>query len=117
MAIKKKAQQNQGSSGYKVHSKKVVWIEALCMLLIWVLFIAGLGLVFYLRGPMDSFTVATNMVLAGILVLSIVPFLANWEYYSAIWAAWREGKEIIYKEPAKGAPYSVLGNREVWIKE
>ncbi len=103
-------------AGYSVYGKKVVWMEALCMFLIWLLFIIGLGLVFYLRQPAGIFGTATVTVLAGILFLSIAPFLANWGYYTAIWKAWREGKEIIYKEPDENAPYSILGNREVWIK-
>lgn len=117
MATKKNVQKGiKPQTEYSVYSKKAVWIEALCVFLIWLLFIAGLGLVFYLRGPANVFGMATNSVILGILFLSLVPFVANWDYYAAIWKAWRTGKEIMYKEPDANAPYSILGNREVWIK-
>ncbi len=121
MATKRKTTMAEGGakqhSRYKSYRKKVMWIEILCTFLIWVLFIVGLGLVFYLRAPAEVFDTATAIVIVGILFLSIVPFLANWEYYSSIWKAWREGKEIIYKEERENNPYAILGSREVWIKE
>ncbi len=107
----------QKQKEYAIYTKKVVWVEALCVLLIWLFFIIGLVLVFYMRDAIGLFSVASNVIMAGILMLSIAPFMANWEYYTAIWKAWREGREIIYKEPAKNTSYSVLGNREVWIKQ
>lgn len=110
------ARKPQVQAEYSVHRKKVVWVEAASAVLVWLLFIAGLLMVFYLRGSAIDFSVATNMIIVAILFLSLVPFIANWDYYNSIWAAWREGNEITYKEPAEESPYSLLGNREVWIK-
>ncbi len=94
----------------------MVCVEALCICLIWLLFIVVLGLVFYFERPGSLFDASTSLVIAGILFLSLAPFLANWEYYSAIWKAWRDGNEIIYRESSSTTAHSVLGNREVWIK-
>lgn len=117
MATKKKTKSAKKAPEYSVHEKQIVWIEALCVFLIWLLFIAGLSLVFYLRSPAEAFDSMTALIIAGILFLSLVPFVANWDYYSIIWKAWREGKEIIYKEADESKEYSILGNREVWIRK
>ncbi len=115
MAAEKKSQKT-GTRGYSVHVKKVLWIEAVCVLAIWLLFITGLLLTLYLRTPSDASSMMMLLVIGSILLFALVPFLANWAYYGAVWKAWREGKEIIYRESEKGVQNSVLGNREVWIK-
>ncbi len=106
------------SDDYSVYTKKVVWLEWVSIALIWLLFIAGLGMVFYFRGvPQDSMGMYSAIIMMAILFMSLVPFIANWEYYTAIWKAWRDGREIIYKSADDKTPHSVLGNRPVWIRK
>ncbi len=124
MAPKKETKKSSGegakeyASQYNVYTKKFVWIEAACFAMIWLLFLIGLVTVLYFRAPTAQFETTKNLIYAGILFMSIAPFIANWTYYSAVWKAWREGREITYKQQAGPKPgFSVMGNREVWIRK
>ncbi len=103
--------------GYKIYRKKYVYVEWISFFILWLLFAMGLASTILLKG---EFLFSTLLIICGlILIFSLLPFLADLEFYLALWMAVREGKEIILKAEEKGPLFttSLLGSKEIWIKE
>lgn len=99
---------------YEIYKKRVKWFDALALFLIWILFLVGLVIILYYKGPSEELYTIINLLSISIIFISFSSFLVNWDYYTALWKGWREGKEIIIKED-KG--WSISADREIWIKK